>query len=72
MKLLPSSETKDKNDGNISQLRITEVVLVYEILANNVYLHGLRIMHKLSRDNPFGSLIDISPSVFYFYKLLKF
>ena len=46
MKILGRSEkriSKDKNDEQVPQLEVTEVVLVHYNLLNNIYLHDSRV-----------------------------
>ena len=67
MTLLGSTEnkiTKDKNSENISNLEITEVVLVH---CNIVNKHS-RVLYKFVPNKHFGSLLEISPTNHIFLK----
>ena len=48
MKLLERTKnniTKDENSGNVSNLEISEVLLVNCNIANNNYQHDLRVLY---------------------------
>ena len=67
MTLLGSTEnkiTKDKNSENVSNLKITEVVLLH---CNIVNKHS-RVLYKFVPNKPFGSLLEISPTNHIFLK----
>ena len=71
MKLLgntKSKKTKDKNDENVSHLKITEVVLIHYNIANNDYQQDSRVLNIFVPDESFGQLLDISPKKFIFLK----
>ena len=71
MKLLGSTEsktTKNKNGENVSDLEITELVLVHCNLVNNDYQQESRILYKFVANKPFGSLLEISPTNYIFLK----
>ena len=64
MKLLGSNKskiTKDKNCENMSNLEITEVVLVHCNIVNNNYQQGSRALSTFIPNKSFGQLLDISP-----------
>ena len=52
---------KGKNDENISDLEITEVVLVHCNIVNSDYQQDSRVLHTIVSNKPFGSLLEISP-----------
>ena len=63
MKLLGSTKnkiTKDKNSENMSHLQITEILLVYCNIINNVYQQNPRALYMFVPNKPFGSLLEIS------------
>ena len=71
MKLLGSTEnkiTKDKNGENVPHLEITEVVLVHCNMVNNDYQQDSRVLYTFIPNNPFGSLLKISPTNHIFLK----
>ena len=53
--------TKDKNGENVPHSEITEGVLVHWNIVNNDYQQDSRILHTFVPNNPFGSLLKISP-----------
>ena len=62
MKLLGSTKskiTKDENGGNMSHLEITDVVLVYCNIVNNVYQHDSSVLYIFVSNKSFGQLLDI-------------
>ena len=64
MKLLGSNKskiTKDKNGENMSNLEITEVVLVHCNIVNNKYQQDSRALCTFIPNKSFGQLLDISP-----------
>ena len=64
MKLLGSNKskiTKDKNGENMSNLEITEVVLVHCNIVNNNYQQDSRALCTFIPNKSFGQLLDISP-----------
>ena len=65
MKLLGSTENeiaRDKNGKNEPHLKITEVVLVHCSIANNDYQQDSRVLYTFVPKEPFGSLLQISPT----------
>ena len=65
MKLLGSTENKineDKNIENVSNLEITEVVLVHCNIVNNDYQQDSRVLYTFVSNKPFGSLLEIYPT----------
>ena len=64
MKLLGSIESKiteDKNGGNVPHLEIVEFVLIHCSLVNNNYQENSRKLHTYVPNEPFGSLLEVSP-----------
>ena len=71
MKVLGSTGnkiTKDKNGENVPHLKITEVVLVYCNIVNNDYQRDSRVLYTFVPSKPFGSLLEISPTIHIFLK----
>ena len=71
MKLLGSTKskiTKNKNDENVSNLEITEVVLVHCNIVNNHYQRNSRVLYTFFPNKSFAQLIDNSPKNFTFLK----
>ena len=71
MKLLGSTKskiTKDKNVENVPHLEIVELVLVHCNLVNNDYQQDCRILYTFVPNEPFGSLLEISPPNHIFSK----
>ena len=71
MKLLGSTEskiTKDKNGENVPHLEIVELVLIQCNFVNNNYQQYSRILYTLVPNEPFGSLLEISPTNHVFLK----
>ena len=71
MKLLGITKnkiTKDKNGENVPHLDITEVVLVHCNIVNNDYQQHSRVLHTFVPNEPFGSLLEISPKNYIFLK----
>ena len=63
MKLPGSTEnkiTKDKNDGNVPHLEITDIVLVHCNIVKNDYQQDSRVLYTFVPNKPFGSLLEIS------------
>ena len=70
IKLLGSTQskiTKDKNDENVPDLEITELVLIH---CNNDYQQNSRILYTFIPKKSFGQFLDISPQYFIFSKTL--
>ena len=68
MKLLGSTKnkiTEDKNVENVPHLKIMEVVLAHCNIVDNDYLQHSRVLYTFIPDKPFGSLLQISPTVSY-------
>ena len=55
MKLLGSSESKDKNGENVPHLEVVELVLVHCSLLNNDYQQDSTILYKSIPNKLFGS-----------------
>ena len=71
MKLLRSTEskiTKDKNGKNVPHLEIAEVVLVHCNFVNNDYQQDSRVLYTFVPNEPFDSLLEISPTNHIFLK----
>ena len=71
MKLLGSTEneiTKDRNGENVPHLEITEVVLVHCNIVNNDYQQDSRVLCTFVTNEPFGGLLEISPTNHIFLK----
>lgn len=65
IKLLCSTEwkiTKDKNGDNVSQLEITDVVLVHFNYVSNQYQHNSIVLCTFVWDNSLDQLLNISPT----------
>ena len=74
MKLLGSTEdkiTKDKNGENVLNLEIAELVLAHCDIVNNDYQQDSRVLYTFVANKPFGSLLEISPTIFIFLKKFK-
>ena len=64
MKLLGSIKSKiteDKNGGNVPHLEIVEFVLIHCSLVNNNYQENSRKLYTYVPNEPFGSLLEVSP-----------
>ena len=64
MKLLKNTEnkiTKNKNGTGLPHLEVTQVILVHCNIVNNDYQQDSRVLHTLSPNKSFGSLLEISP-----------
>ena len=71
IKLLGSTEnkiTKDKNGEDVPHLEITEVVLVHCNIVINDYQQYSRVLYPFVPNKPFGSLLEISPTIHIFLK----
>ena len=66
-----SKITKDKNDDNVPHLEITEVVLVHCNIVNNDYQQDSIVLYIFVPNQPFGSLLEISPTNHIFLKTFK-
>ena len=53
--------TKNENGKNVSNLEITEVVLVYCNIVNNNYQQKSRVLYMFVSNKSFGRLLDIFP-----------
>ena len=65
MKLLGSTENKivkDKNGEYVLHLEVTEVVLVHCNIVSNDYRQDSRVLYSFVPNQPFGSLLEISPT----------
>ena len=74
MKLLGSTEdkiTKDENGENVLNLEIAELVLAHCDIVNNDYQQDSRVLYTFVANKPFGSLLEISPTIFIFLKTFK-
>ena len=49
-------------------LKITEVILVYFNICNNVYQQNARVLYRLAPKIAFGQLTEISPTNFMYLK----
>ena len=65
-----SEITKNENDQNVSQLEITEAVLIYCNIVNKDYQQNSRVLHTFFQNKSFGQLLYISPKRFIFLKTL--
>ena len=54
----------------LTDLEITEVVLVHCNFVNNDYQQDSRVLYTFFPNKPFGQLLDISPTNFIFLKTL--
>ena len=71
IKLLGSTKnkiTEDKNGENVPHLEITEAVLVHCDIVNNDYQQDSRVLYTFVPNEPFGSLLEISPINHIFLK----
>ena len=69
MKLLGSTRNKinkDKNDENVPHVEITEVVLIHCNIVINDYQQDSRVLYTFVPNEPFGSLLETSPTNFIF------
>ena len=63
MKLLRGTKskiTKNENDENISNLEITEKVLVHCNIANNIYQQNSRVLYTFVPNKLLVQLLDVS------------
>ena len=75
MKLLGSTVSKinkDKNGENVPHLEVAELVLVHCNLVNNDYQPDSRILYTFVPNKAFGSLLEISPTNYVFFKNIYF
>ena len=56
-----SKITKDKNDKNMPQFEITEVLLIYCNIVNNDYQQDSRALYTFVSNKSVSRLLDISP-----------
>ena len=71
MKLLGSTKskiTKDENGKNVTNLEITEVVVVHCNIVNNDYQGDSRALYTFIPNKSFGQLLNISSKNFIFLK----
>ena len=71
MKLLGSTESKitaEKNGEHVFHLEIVELVLIHCNIVKNNYQQNSRILYTFVPNKPFGSLLEISPSIHFFLK----
>ena len=71
MKSLGSTKSKiikDKNDENLLQLEITEVVLVHCNTVSNNYQQNSRVLYAFAPNKLFGQLLDVQPKNLIFLK----
>ena len=65
MKLLGNTKnkiSKDKNFENVPHLETAQVVLVHCNSVNNGYQQDSRVLCMFVPNEPFGSLLEISPT----------
>ena len=63
-----SNITNNTNGENVSNLEITEVVLIHCNIVNNDYQHYSRVLYTFVPNKSFGQLLDISPKKCYIFK----
>ena len=71
MKLLGSTEskiTREKDGENVPHLEVVELVLIHCNIVDNNYQQNSRILYTFVPNNPFGSLLEISPPNHVFLK----
>ena len=69
MKLLGSTESKiagEKNGENVPHLEVAELVLIHCNISDNSYQQNSRIIYTFVPNEPFGSLLEISPPNYIF------
>ena len=69
MKLLGSTKSKIKKDGNgknVSYLEITEVALVHFNIVDNNYQKSSRVLYTFVPNKSFGQSLYISHKTFIF------
>lgn len=75
MQILESTEkktTKDKNDGNVPHLKITEVIVVHYSVINNIFQQHSTFFCTFVPNKPFVQLLKTSSKCFIFSKTFKF
>ena len=55
--------TKNKSGEKVPYLEITEVVLVHYNIVNNDYEQDSRVFYTFVPNKPFGSLLEIIPTI---------
>ena len=65
------SKIKDENGENVSNLEITEVVLINCNVVDNNYQQNSRVLYTFVPNKLFGQLLDISLNNFIFLKTFK-
>ena len=65
-----SEITKNENNQNVSQLEITEVVLIYCNIVNKDYQQNSRVLPTFFQNKSLGQLLYISPKRFISLKTL--
>ena len=71
MKLTGNTEnkiTKDKDGENVPYLEITVVILVHCNIVNNDYQQDSGALYTFVTNEPFGQLLEVSPSNLIFLK----
>ena len=71
LKLLGSTEhkiTKDKNGENVPHLETTEVASAHCNIVNNDYQQDSKVLYTFLPNEPFGTLLEISPTNNIFLK----
>ena len=71
LKLLGSTEhkiTKDKNGENVPDLETTEVASAHCNIVNNDYQQDSKVLYTFLPNEPFGTLLEISPTNNIFLK----
>ena len=67
MKLIGSTNSKNKNGKNVPYLEITEVGLIHCNVLHNSYQRNSRVLYTFVPKS-FGQLLDISPEKLIFLK----
>ena len=71
MKLLGNTKnkiSKDKNFENVPHLETAQVVLVHCNIVNNDYQQDSRVLCMFVPNEPFGNLLEISPTNHVLFK----
>ena len=74
MEWLRSTEnkiTKNENGENVSNLEITEIVLVHSNIFNNDFQQDSKVFYTFLHNKPFGSLLEIFPKNYIFLKVFN-